>query len=272
MRDNYSISDMKYEMLKKAMGWASIALMLPLAFSCSDEKDNARLAVELTDAPAGYDKVWVDVEGVEVRVGDKTMDVSNDALDKGNLLVDLLTLTGGKTLLLADEDVPAGEISEIRLILGDKNSLVKDGVTYALKTPSAQQSGLKLKVKQELLPGVLYRLLLDFDASRSIVELGNGNYNLKPVVRASFEATSGAISGTVNTPAQVYALAGADTVAGTTSASDGVYALKAMPAGTYTLSFKPLDAAYAAKQLEGVKVEIGKVTAVPAVTLVQQPK
>ncbi len=43
-----------------------------------------------------------------------------------------------------------------------------------MKTPSAQQSGLKLNVHEEFLQGVAYEYIIDFDAARSIVKTGNG--------------------------------------------------------------------------------------------------
>jgi hypothetical protein len=57
-----------------------------------------------------------------------------------------------------------------------------DGVSYPLSTPSAEQSGLKLQVNATLEAGVVYTILLDFDANKSIVVTGNNTYKLKPVV------------------------------------------------------------------------------------------
>jgi hypothetical protein len=41
--------------------------------------------------------------------------------------------------------------------------------------------------------GIMYHVLLDFDANKSIVKLGNGGYKLKPVIRTVESAISGAI-------------------------------------------------------------------------------
>jgi len=67
-----------------------------------------------------------------------------------------------------------------------------------LKTPSAQQSGLKLHVDANLEAGFSYTFVLDWDVQKSIVKAGNsGNYNLKPVIRAHTEINAGDISGMV---------------------------------------------------------------------------
>lgn len=233
-----------------------------------EEQEDARLRVTLTDAPADYDEVWIDLQGMNVRVGDRDIDFSDeDIFDDGPILVNLLDLTGGNTLPLVDEDLPSGSMSEIRLLLGENNSVVVDGVTYPLKTPSAQQSGLKVKINQDLQPGITYELLLDFDAARSIVQQGSGDYLLKPVIRASFVAVSGAIEGSVNTSANVYALSGADTLATTTTNSAGAYKLWGIPAGTYTLSFEPSSSSYLSKQVPEVTVTTGNTTVLEPVVL-----
>jgi hypothetical protein len=73
-------------------------------------------------------------------------------------------------------------LKELRLILGPGNSVMKDSVLYDLDTPSAQQSGLKIKIDKSL--GLAFdSLTVDFDAEKSIVETGNGKFILKPVIR-----------------------------------------------------------------------------------------
>lgn len=54
-----------------------------------------------------------------------------------------------------------------------------------------------------MIDGIEYKLWLDFDAGRSVVEIGNGNYILKPVIRIYSEATSGAIKGSVLPPTHI---------------------------------------------------------------------
>ncbi|HJS00661.1 MAG TPA: DUF4382 domain-containing protein, partial [Flavobacterium sp.] len=170
-----------------------------------DSDQTSRMTVRMTDAPGDYDAVYVDVEDVMIKTSTDSGDEGWESI--GNItpgIYNLLDLTGGVNIILADNEVPSGHIGQIRLVLGDDNTVVKDGVTYPLKTPSAQQSGLKLKVNQTLEGGVTYDFLLDFDVEHSIVVQsgGSGNYNLHPVVRVSTMATSGAIKGTV-TPALV---------------------------------------------------------------------
>jgi gamma-glutamylcysteine synthetase len=64
-------------------------------------------------------------------------------------IVDLLELTGGESILLVDDfELPSGMLNQIRLVLGEENTIVIEGEEepIPLKTQSAQQSGLKLKM------------------------------------------------------------------------------------------------------------------------------
>ncbi|MDZ7680538.1 MAG: hypothetical protein U5J63_02220 [Fodinibius sp.] len=68
-------------------------------------------------------------------------------------------------------------------------------------------------------PDIEYVLLLDFEASKSVVKAGSsGMYLLKPVIRAKEKAITGNIAGTVNPAGAkpvVYAIADSDTLSST---------------------------------------------------------
>ncbi|MES2239618.1 MAG: DUF4382 domain-containing protein, partial [Bacteroidota bacterium] len=176
-----------------------IAFMCFSLVGCNSNDDStqtSRVAVHMTDAPGDYDAVYVDVQDVLIK--NSTDDSDGGWVSIGNItpgIYNLLDLTGGVNVMLADNEVPSGYLGQIRLLLGDENTVVKDGVTYPLHTPSAQQSGLKLKINQTLVGGVTYDFLLDFDVAHSVVvQAGSsGNFNLHPVIRVSTMATSGAI-------------------------------------------------------------------------------
>jgi len=229
--------------------------------SCSDDDDSsgsgemANLTIRMTDAPGDYDAVFIDVQGIQIQLeADEDLDLDDDGEnsewytveDVNTGVYDLLELTGGISQLLADTEIPAGYVGQMRLMLGDDNSVVVDGETRSLNTPSAQQSGLKLQLNQRLDGGENYAFLLDFDVDQSIVALGNGGYNLKPVIRLSAENNAGMVVGTTLIPAgingEVQSLAvltgNGITVSAYTNA-EGVFALNGVPAGTYELKITP---------------------------------
>jgi len=157
--------------------------------------------------------------------------------------------------------------------LGDNNYIVTSlGEKISLKTPSAQQSGLKVQIHQDLTGGLLYRLTLDFDVARSIVVAGNsGNIILKPVLRViSFVPSGGDLRGVVvpgSVRTAVIALNGIDTVATTfTNVPDGNYFIKDIPAGNYTLSYIPSDTTYKTTQ-KTASVVLGQITVADTVKL-----
>ncbi len=224
----------------------TLALLVVLGFtSCNDDDDNgasqdqtATVLVRMVDAPGDYDAVNIDVQDVVVKYNGSEEEVSIGDVDAG--IYDLLELTGGASALLANDQIPAGDVSQIRLILGTNNTVVVDGVSYDLATPSAQQSGLKLQLNQTLEPDAIYEFTLDFDVEESIVVQGNGGYSLKPVINLTLNTEVGEIIG-IALPANyqilVTASNGTDVVSTYTDAN-GNYHLYGLDAGFYDLSFE----------------------------------
>jgi len=250
-----------------------LALATVFFAACSSDDDNSqeqtsRIMVSLTDAPGDYEHVYVDVQDVVVKYSGSENEVSLGQINAG--IYDLLELTGGVSVLLADEEIPSGHITQMRLILGSENSIVVNGETHPLQTPSAQQSGLKLNINQTLEAGVLYEFMLDFDVAESIVVQGNGGYLLKPVIRVSTAAESGSISGLVlplGIQALVTATNGIDTISAYTNA-EGNFVLHGVPEGTYTVTIEPeVASGLQITVLENVIVTTGNVTALGTITL-----
>ncbi|MEO5907593.1 MAG: DUF4382 domain-containing protein [Ginsengibacter sp.] len=230
--------------------------------------------IYLTDAPADYKAVWIDVEQVMVKGNSESSGdqgwVSVPLLRAGKY--NLLDLRNGKDTLLGGVDLPAGKVSQIRLILGESNQLVlNDGTTVDLKTPSGQESGIKLNVDADLKAGIPYELVLDFDASRSIVKAGNsGQYILKPVIRTFAKAAGGGIQGIVlpeSANAHVMAIMGVDTL-GAIPDESGAYKFWGIPAGSYNLTFSAdSTTGYKSGMLNNIVVTVGNITSVDTVRL-----
>ncbi|MCB0430005.1 MAG: DUF4382 domain-containing protein [Flavobacteriales bacterium] len=142
------------------------------------------LTVKLTDAPAAYDSVWVDIQRVEIHLvsdqdGGKWISVPTNSG-----VYDLLQLQNGIDTTLADIDSLAeGKITQMRLILGNNNSLYTNGSWEPMTVPSGSQSGIKLVGNIEVQANQNLVVKLDFDANQSVVLNGNGDYHLKPVIK-----------------------------------------------------------------------------------------
>lgn len=245
-----------------------ILLLISLDFvSCSKNENTAkgesRFQVFLTDDFGDYEEVLIDVQGIEINVtgNDDGGWQSLSGVYTGTY--DLLKLVNDKDTILADATIPSGRIHQLRLILGPENYVNVNGNLVRLNTPSAQQSGLKLNIQQEVTNGILYKILLDFDVARSIVATGGGGYNLKPVIRTVFESVGGSIKGWVDPKdfkTAVSAIQGVDTIAGTFTGDDGGYIIKGIAQGAYLLQFNPSDSVHKDSLLSGINVINKEVT------------
>ena len=228
------------------------------------------LQVRLTDDPAPYDAVYIDVQRVEVNVSSDSGTSSGwqtvSVLRPG--VYNLLDFRNGIDTLLASSELPAGRLSQMRMVLGDNNSVVIDGQSFDLKTPSAQQSGLKFNIHATLTGGIVYRIWIDFDAARSIVSTGKGVYILKPVIRTYTEAIGGSIKGYVLpgiAEPEVWAVQGTDTLLALPDSASGYYFFGGVSEGTWNLLFHAQDSSYkdtafTVQVSTGALADAGKVT------------
>lgn len=155
---------------------------LILFYACKKDTDpqSTQFHVYLTDGPGDYQQVNVDIQLVRIKTSDDTSQWIDLQTNTG--IYNLLDFQNGIDTLIATGPVPALTLKEVRLVLGPNNTVMKDSVLYDLDTPSAEQSGLKIKIDKGL-GFTTDSLTLDFDAAASIVETGNGKFILKPVIR-----------------------------------------------------------------------------------------
>ncbi|MCW5921152.1 MAG: DUF4382 domain-containing protein [Saprospiraceae bacterium] len=163
----------------------TFALGLAAFFACnkddnSSAKDLVTLHIRLTDGPGDYQQVNVDIKEVRIKAANDTSQWVSLNTNAG--IYNLLDFQNGVDTLLATGMVPADVLKEVRFILGPDNSVMVDSIVYPLQTPSAQQSGLKIKIDKSLNLDI-NTLTLDFDAEQSVVKTGNGGFILKPVIK-----------------------------------------------------------------------------------------
>jgi hypothetical protein len=233
----------------------------------------SRLTVRLTDAPGDMKEAWVKIDKIIVQ-GAASGDSTSGRVEltpTATGYIDLLKLTGGKVQDLVSTEIPAGTYSQLRFVLGGAYVRLDDdrvfattgaqlpaGVTAAgeLKCPSCAQSGFKVKfVDGGLVVAANSIVTVDFDAAQSFGhEAGNsGKWIMHPTLKASGTSVAvGTISGSVALATGVtlptcggaattlaafkpLAIAGADTLSGTTEAT-GAYKVSNVFANTYTLS------------------------------------
>ncbi|MFC3880007.1 DUF4382 domain-containing protein [Algoriphagus namhaensis] len=254
-------------------------LIVFLFQGCGDEVDSpasgsAKVNFYLVDAPGDFEEVWIEILAIRVLMNDAAEDDESEWIEvpynENDRYVNLLTLVGEKSEFLGTEDLPEGEIKQIRLVLGDDNFVVIDGERSDLKTPSAQQSGLKIKVDEPVQSGQVYGLVIDFDVEKSIVVAGNsGNIILKPVLRAYMEESATGVMGQV-LPVEAQPIGvkmvGAGEEYNTQVDDDGNFKILGVEDGLYSLEISPNNT-YKALTIENVAVENGKIKVIDPIVL-----
>jgi hypothetical protein len=233
----------------------------------NNPKDKPVFSVKLVDATAGYDAVNVDILYMEANMGNGWVEFPVEYPGVYNLM----DFTNGNTLLLiGDTSITPGVMTELRLILGTNNTVVVDGVSYELTTPSGQTSGYKIKMDQQPLePGGLYRLVIDFDVNESIHETGNGKYMLKPVIRGYLETAIGGIAGRIVPPAGAYFVEATNTsdTSGTwINPITGDFLIGTVMPGTYNVTFYA-NPGFSDKTIGGVVVVAGNITQMGTISI-----
>ncbi|MFZ1729579.1 MAG: DUF4382 domain-containing protein [Bacteroidota bacterium] len=227
------------------------ALLLPLLLisavfsACSDDDGTtpatkATLSVSLTDAPADYDEVNITFSEIAI-----SMNGGWVVLNGNPMTVNLLEWNNGKSIELGRQDFDPGKVTQIRLMVTHAE-LVKDGQTYQITIPSAEQTGLKIVTNFDLVAGSTYELVLDFDANQSIVTTGNPSnptgYKLKPTIRAVDKAVTGSISGTVSnfehTPLAIVLQGGVEITSTPVDRTNGSFRLSYLLPGVYNVRFE----------------------------------
>lgn len=288
-----SLFNLSFKYMKNIKVYAfifSVIVFGILCFTACDNSDNSftstppletnqtsKIAVRLIDAPGDYDEVNLEVIDVLIKRDQSDEDSGWVSIGASKVPVqyNMMELTGGVNALIADTLVPSGYLGQIRLLLGENNTVVKDGVSHPLKTPSGQQSGVKLMVNQTLEPGISYDFTMDFNVDKSVIKAGNsGNYNLHPVVRVFTTVSLGSIRGTV-TPLgfQVKASVMVDDIEISAYTDDtGAFQISGVPAGTYTVMLIPDPlAGYIEATVPNIAVTDGLTTNIGSVVLLPVP-
>ncbi|MEX2474293.1 DUF4382 domain-containing protein [Marinobacter sp.] len=183
---------------------AALAAGVTACGGSSDSGETGTVSFGITDAPATeFSNVTVAFTEIQLKPADG--DWITFPLD-GFETVNMLDLQGGVTEpLITDEEVLAGNYTQLRLIVDTDNSFVKLKSTgdteYSLAVPSGEQSGLKLQGEFIVAADTSTDFTIDFDAQRAIVNPAGealADYMLRPALRLVNNLDVGSIAGTVN--------------------------------------------------------------------------
>ena len=166
----------------------TVTLLILVAYSCQKTSGTGVLIVKMVDQPAEFDSVNVEVVAVQIHYSNDSLDESGWIDLETNVgIYNLLDLQDGVTAVLTDPaTIPVGKLQQMRLILGDENTVVVEDETFPLGLSSQDKNGLKINLKSTpITEGDTVEITFDFDALKSIVIQGNDDdrFKLKPVVK-----------------------------------------------------------------------------------------
>ena len=245
------------------------------------QSEKGEIIIRLTDAPFPTDLVDeanITVYKIEIRAKDEQQENSSLILSEEKQSFNLLDLTNGVTVTLADTTIDDGSYDEIRLFIDSASVVLKDSTVFDLKIPSGKQSGLKIKLNPAIIIDSLSseEILLDMDVSKSFVVQGNPKtpagirgFIFKPVVKATTPSTTGILQGTVTDDedkpvegAQISVYA-ADTLYTSSFTEDnGEYKILGIEAGTVDVEFE--KDGYAATRKEAIEITAKNTTVLNA--------
>lgn len=218
-----------------------------------------------------YQAVYVTIKAVQANQSTDDAESGWQTVGTPNQTYDLLQLVNGTRESLGITVLGAGHYAQMRLILADTpndsiNILSRahpfanyaidlEGNEHELKVPSGMQSGLKIVQGFDINENSTTELVLDFDASASVVIAGHsGKYLLKPTIKMLETSLAGIINGSITkywndsllanvaVSAQIFDVTASDAKdrvkiqTSTIADADGLFSLFLAP-GTYNLVF-----------------------------------
>lgn len=235
----------------------------------SSGNSEGTLNVLLTDAPATYEAVYIDIQEVQLNLGTEQQEEWL-TINSQPLRVDLLKLNNGADTLLGTAQLEEGTYNQIRLVLGTNNEVIVDGASNNLTIPSGQESGYKVNLNATVTEDSTHTQIIDFDAARSIAVTGNGQYILNPVLKAFNPDETGALSGQLvpqGVPALVSAQIGDEILATTYVESNGTFLLRGLDPNVYKVLIQPDSPQHADTTLFEKNVLAGQTTELDIIQL-----
>ncbi|HKL68018.1 MAG TPA: DUF4382 domain-containing protein [Bacteroidales bacterium] len=175
---------------------------------CEKDGNTGTLNLSITDAPIDDSNVagiWLTINEIQYHMNDQEW-YTFEGFD-GPKEFNLLELTNGVSELLGSFEMEAGTYTQLRFMLdapemgntphNNPGCYIEfdDGSTEQLFVPSGHESGWKGVGAFQIPSNGTVDITADFDARKSVIETGMGNYILKPTIRLVVDNQAGKISG-----------------------------------------------------------------------------
>lgn len=231
---------MKRHLIASCIRTVIFILTLLVILHCKkDEPGNTKINIYLTDAPAYYKAVIIDIQKITIRYDGSSTE--HEVLLKSPGAHNLLEYSNGADTLLGSITLPGGKINQIRIVFGKNNIFINDSENVVLNISPGNNNSAIIKANQNIEAGKVNNIWIDIDASRSVNVEGPGVYYFAPVARIFSDQNTGAIRGLVipqDLKPFVYAISDSATI-GTITNNEGYFMIKGLPIGIYSLRFVP---------------------------------
>lgn len=260
------------------MAIATLAL-LPMFVFMSCKKDDiaqnevlngmsekASVEVILSASPSLHEAVNLDIQEVRIH-SDVDGWVRLNMFKPG--VYNLHDFTNGNDLSLGRAQLSQGNVTQIMLVTGENNTIVADGVPYALEIPNIADRGFIINVNAMLHPGNNQPVLIDIDVNHAEQSPADGSFTLNPVFNLASDLATGIITGSVF-PAEampvVVVYNETEKRLGIPDAN-GFFMIKGIKQGNYTIFYYPRAKGYSEVTLKDVSVTRNKTTELEPVYL-----
>ncbi len=289
--------------MKTTSKWrfAATGICMGCIFFMACNKDNSagspgssstpQLSVYMMDDPVPFTQVLIDIKQVAVKID--TAAHSGDADDNhqwnddyrgcrnGNSAIwdtlsvtpgvyDLLKLRNGTDTLLASSFIAMGKVLQVRITLGNNNSVYTDSTTHYPLNIIGPSSSFDLNVRREdisVISNTQLTIWFDFNLAKSIFLLNN-KYWLRPALKPFNDITRPRLAGRVlpeGAAGFVTVYNSADTLYALPWFG-GYYEVRGVSAGTYSIYVKGSHG-YKDSTLSNITVGSSGLTKAPTITL-----
>jgi Domain of unknown function (DUF4382) len=226
--------------VQKAGAFAcGILVLLLIAVSCKKELSGredipagkSKLTVFLTDDPSLiFDSVFIDIQMLEVKVEAPGGAEFWDTLPIRTGVYNILKFRNGVDTLLTTAYIPGGEIKKLRLTLGNRNSVMKNGTSFPLFLHNNNRQVIIDIPDIDRIDPNNFRIWIDFDGHGSVIRLRDNQFELRPRIHSFNNNRGGKLEGEVKPgaalPAIIKVIAGNDTLLAVTDNDDGDFKVR----------------------------------------------
>jgi len=160
-----------------------IPLFLILACTNNEQYLETKVQIAIHDAPFALQGKTVESLFITIK---KIDFVRNDGkiflLSDKEQTMDILKIQANAPVILSTVSIEPGIYSQLRLVVKDDSIITVDGESFPIKIPSGMQTGVKLEGDFDISRGQFFKIVLDFDAQKSVIWNEGQGYILKPVI------------------------------------------------------------------------------------------